>query len=187
MSVPATGNFSIFGVSDNTTIHGAVKQGLTTNSGVSVDSTDDFVELISKSNTSRFHPASNGGSAVTNLNQVTNALQYRRYPTFSISLCHDSTDSDGACDCDHGSATYYVFGNSTSNNSATTQFAQAHTITNSNGTTPDSGFYSNGGIYRFWNKAVGAFGDGTGITAENPSNYNFSNNDCGDRAIISYD
>ena len=186
MSVPASGSFSMFGVSDNTTIHGAVKQGLTANSGVSVDSTDDFVELISKSNTSRFHPASNGGSAVTNLNQVTNALQYRRYPTFTISLCHDSTDSDGACDCDHGSATYYVFGDSTSDSSEVTQFAQAHTITNADGTTPDSGFYSNGGIYRFWNNTTGAFGDGTGVTAENPSNYDFSNNDCGDRAIISY-
>ena len=124
MSVPATGGFSMFGYFNNTTIQGAIAQG-----GGSVNGDTEFQELIDASTTSRFHPASNGGSAVTNLNQVTNALQYRRYPTFTISLCHDSTDSDGACDCDHGSATYYVFGDSTSDSSEVTQFAQAHTIT----------------------------------------------------------
>ena len=179
MSVPATGGFSMFGYFNNTTIQGAIAQG-----GGSVNGDTEFQELIDASNTSRFHPASNGGSAVTNLNQVTNALQYRRYPTFSISLCQDSTDSDGACDCDHGSATYYVFGNSTSNNSATTQFAQAHTITNSNGTTPDSGFYSNGAIYRFWNNTAGAFGDDAGVSIQIGSNLN--NGDCGDRRTVLY-
>jgi hypothetical protein len=185
MSVPATGDFSMFGYFNNTTIQGAIAQG-----GGSVNGDTEFEELIDASTTSRFHPASNiingNPTAITNLNQVDNALQYRRYPTFTISLCHDPTDSDGACDCDHGSATYYVFGDSTSSSNEVTQFAQAHTITNADGTTPDSGFYSNGGIYRFWNNDVGAFGDGTGITAENPNDYNFSNNDCGDRAIISY-
>ena len=179
MSVPATGGFSMFGYFNNTTIQGAIAQG-----GGSVNGDTEFQELIDASTTSRFHPASNGGSAVTNLNQVTNALQYRRYPTFTISLCHDSTDSDGACDCDHGSATYYVFGDSTSDSSEVTQFAQAHTITNSNGTTPSSGFYSNGGIYRFWNNTAGAFGDDAGVSIQIGSNLN--NGDCGDRRTVLY-
>ena len=183
MSVPANGDFSMFGYFNNTTIQGAIAQG-----GGSVNGDTEFTELIAASTTSRFHPASNiingNPTAITNLYQVNNALQYRRYPTFTISLCHDSTDSDGACDCDHGSATYYVFGGSTSSSNEVTQFAQAHTITNSNGTTPSSGFYSNGGIYRFWNNAVGAFGDDTGVSIQIGSNLN--NGDCGDRRTVLY-
>ena len=44
MSVPASGNFSMFGNSDNTTIQGAITQG-----GGSVASADDFNELIAAS------------------------------------------------------------------------------------------------------------------------------------------
>ena len=119
-----------------------------------------------------FHPASNiisgNPTAITNLSQVNNALQYRRYPTVEISLCFDSTSSSNACNCSgSNSASYYAFGNA--GNLVTTLF-NATVLTNQDGSLANSGFYSagtgSGGAFRFWNKTAESFGSQSGISIQ---------------------
>ena len=147
MSVPASGNFSMFGTS-NTTIAGAINEGV---GASATNGLTKFTQLISASNVSRFHPAGNSGSAITNLNQVTNALQYRNYPSTGITLCFDGSNSFDACSC-NASATYYLVGGSSG-----LTFANGTSLAQSNGTLALPGFYKFGSgvvgntVVRYWN------------------------------------
>ena len=75
MGVPTSGSFSMFGNSDNTTIQGAITEG-----GGSVASTDNLNDLIAASNVSLFDTTYSGDLSGS-LSNVTNANQYRGYPT----------------------------------------------------------------------------------------------------------
>tara|TARA_B100000902_G_scaffold395537_1_gene454331 strand:- start:67 stop:648 length:582 start_codon:yes stop_codon:yes gene_type:complete len=72
MTVVVSGSFSMFGTS-NRTIQGAIVQG-----GGSASSDTTFTQLISHSTVSKFHPTYAGN--ITNLNQISEATQYRGYP-----------------------------------------------------------------------------------------------------------
>tara|TARA_R100000742_G_scaffold4174_1_gene1274 strand:- start:1054 stop:2544 length:1491 start_codon:yes stop_codon:yes gene_type:complete len=75
MGVPTSGSFSMFGNSDNTTIQGAITEG-----GGSVASVDNLNALIAASNVSLFNTTYSGDLSGS-LSNVTNANQYRGYPT----------------------------------------------------------------------------------------------------------
>ena len=168
MSVPASGGFSMFGNSDNTTIQGAITQG-----GGSVASADDFNELIAASTTSfsspnnlLFHPASNGGTDVTNINQINNALQYRLYPAFFMQLCYHQTNSETACGCDSTDSSDSLSGDYYIAITTTTGVLQSSiNITKTDGSVAPTGFYkfgsgdAGGTIVRFWNSTTGVFGN----------------------------
>ena len=79
MGVPTSGSFSMFGNSDNTTIQGAITEG-----GGSVASTDNLNDLIAASNVSLFDTTYSGDLSGS-LSNVTNANQYRGYPTATTS------------------------------------------------------------------------------------------------------
>jgi hypothetical protein len=82
MPVPISGDFNIFGTS-NTTIQGAIVEG----GASSAASSTDFNTLKSLSDVSKFNSTYAG--SITNLSQVTNALQYRGYPaitTFTVTV-----------------------------------------------------------------------------------------------------
>ena len=172
MSVPASGGFNMFGNSDGSTIQGAITQG-----GGSVANADDFNELIAASTASfsspnnlLFHPASNGGTNVTNINQINNALQYRLYPAYFFELCYHRTDSSndgGVCGCnssnssDSLSGDYYI---AITQGGGTGVFFGAINITKPNGSVAPTGFYKFGPSnspnqtqVRFWNSTTGVF------------------------------
>tara|TARA_B100000902_G_scaffold46825_1_gene54118 strand:+ start:3310 stop:4026 length:717 start_codon:yes stop_codon:yes gene_type:complete len=77
MGVPTDENtdFDMFGSSDNTTIQGAIIQG-----GGSASSDTTFQQLISHSTTTKFDTIY-AGATITSLSQITNAAQYRGYPS----------------------------------------------------------------------------------------------------------
>ena len=79
MGVPTSGSFSMFGNSDNTTIQGAITEG-----GGSVASVDNLNDLIAASNVSLFDTTYYGDLSGS-LSNVTNANQYRGYPTSTTS------------------------------------------------------------------------------------------------------
>ena len=181
MSVPASGGFNMFGNSDNTTIQGAITQG-----GGSVANADDFNELIAAStanfsspNNLLFHPASNGGTDVTNINQINNALQYRLYPAYFFELCYSRLSSSAVCGCnssnssDSLSGDYYIAITDTSG-----VFFSAINITKPNGSVAPTGFYKFGPSnspsqtqVRFWNSTTGVFNSlvnsGLGVSSVN--------------------
>lgn len=80
MPVPTSGNFDMFGIATNTTIQGAIKQGIEYFNGstTAIDAATNFNTLISLSNVSFFDPAFAG--SINNLSQVTQSIQYRNYP-----------------------------------------------------------------------------------------------------------
>ena len=169
MSVPASGGFNMFGNSDDSTIQGAITQG-----GGSVANADDFNELIAASTTSfsspnnlLFHPASNGGTNVTNINQINNALQYRLYPAYFFELCYSRLSSSAVCGCnssnssDSLSGDYYI---AITQGASTGDFFGSINITKPNGSVAPTGFYKfgpsnspNQTLVRFWNSTTGVF------------------------------
>tara|TARA_X000001382_G_scaffold5701_2_gene4738 strand:+ start:2737 stop:3480 length:744 start_codon:yes stop_codon:yes gene_type:complete len=83
MGVPTNENtgFDMFGPtdgSDTTTIQGAIDEG----ENGSVDGDTQFTQLIAASTPSLFDPIYAGG-VITNTNQITEALQFRGYPSAS--------------------------------------------------------------------------------------------------------
>jgi hypothetical protein len=81
MGVPTDENtdFEMFGSSDNTTIAGAINQGVQASA---TNSLTTFTQLIATSSTSKFDPIY-AGQIITNINQINNAQQYRGYPASS--------------------------------------------------------------------------------------------------------
>lgn len=81
MGVPTDENtgFNIFGSSDSTTIAGAINQGYQASAS---NNKTTFTELIAISQVTKFD-AIYAGQAITNLNQITKASQYRGYPASS--------------------------------------------------------------------------------------------------------
>src|SRR6056300_546874 len=83
MAVPGS-NFKMFGtgsvaVPDNTTIQGAIKQGIEENNlGGSVDGITSFTSLIGASTTELFDPTYAGN--ITSLSDISASLQYINYP-----------------------------------------------------------------------------------------------------------
>ena len=138
MGVPTSGNFSMFGSSDTSTIQGAVKQA---GANSQINGANTFSQIISLSNVSLFNTTYSGNLSGS-LSNVTNALQYRGYPALnSLTLCYDPTSYTDACNCDNGSGTYYVEAGS-----MTSAFAlsSSNTLaTNSNGSVAAAGWYSN--------------------------------------------
>jgi hypothetical protein len=76
MAVPTSGNFSMFGSNDNTTISGAIVEGGA--NPTTVANTNNFNDLILLSDINRFDP--NFSEGATQLAQITKTSQFRGYP-----------------------------------------------------------------------------------------------------------
>jgi len=141
MSVPATGNFSMFGSNDTSTIQGAIAQA-----GGSVNGDTQFSQLIAASNVSAFNPTYSGNLSGS-LSNVTNALQYRGYPLLeSTTLCYDTYNPNTACNCGNSNTYYLISG---TGNGVTNSPILA---TNSSGSsTAAQGWYAVGGAVHYWN------------------------------------
>ena len=126
MGVPTSGSFSMFGNSDNTTIQGAITEG-----GGSVASTDNLNDLIAASNVSLFDTTYSGDLSGS-LSNVTNANQYRGYPTLLTAFAFTYTFPAGQT----YDASINLFGTSSEYNATWTWGDGATTsITNNNDVT----------------------------------------------------
>jgi len=160
MSVPATGNFSMFGSNDTSTIQGAIAQA-----GGSVNGDTQFSQLIAASNVSAFNPTYSGNLSGS-LSNVTNALQYRGYPLLeSTTLCYDTYNPNTACNCGNSNTYYLISG---TGNGVTNSPILA---TNSSGSsTAAQGWYAVGGAVHYWN--------GSNAWGVDSSENNRSSSDC---------
>lgn len=77
MAVPTTGQFLMFGHTDNTTIAGAIIEGGA--NSTTIQNTTDFNTLITLSDINLFDP--NFSEGATTLSQITKSSQYRGYPS----------------------------------------------------------------------------------------------------------
>ena len=143
MGVPTSGNFSMFGSSDTSTIQGAVKQA---GANSQINGANTFSQIISLSNVSAFNPTYSGNLSGS-LSNVTNALQYRGYPLLeSTTLCYDTYNPNTACNCGN-SNTYYLISGTGNGIKGSPILA-----TNSSGSSAAAqGWYAVGGAVHYWN------------------------------------
>ena len=139
MTVPISGRFNMFPLSNSTSIQGSVDAG-----GGTVPDDSDFDTIIAQSTVSYFHPTYAGN--ITALSQVSSSLQYRGYPHIVTAASIKYASFQGSA-CTATSSTYYI------NTTSSTRFDLATIIwSNSAGTTfANAGWYSNGTIRRYWN------------------------------------
>ena len=139
MTVPISGTFNMFPLSNSTSIQGSVDAG-----GGTVPDNSNFDTIIAQSTPSLFHPTYAG--TITALSQISSSLQYRGYPHIVNSINLKYSNSSAAAACIAQPSTKYV-------NSTPVRFDQASVVwTNSAGTTlANAGWYSANNISRYWN------------------------------------
>lgn len=143
MTVPISGTFNMFPLSNSTSIQGSVDAG-----GGTVPDNSNFDTIIAQSTPSLFHPTYAGN--ITALSQISSSCQYRGYPHIVTSAAIRYHLSRGQV-CTASSGAYYI------NTTSSTRFDLATIIwSNSAGTTlAPVGWYSNTynspQIRRYWN------------------------------------
>ena len=139
MTVPISGRFNMFPLSNSNSIQGSVDQG-----GGTVPDNSNFDTIIAQSTVSYFHPTYAGN--ITALSQISSSCQYRGYPHIVTAASIRYASFQGSA-CTAQPSTYYI------NTTSSTRFDLATIIwSNSAGTTfANAGWYSNGTIRRYWN------------------------------------
>mgnify|MGYP003647698099 CR=1 FL=1 len=159
MTVPISGRFNMFPLSNSTSIQGSVDAG-----GGTVPDDSDFDTIIAQSTPSLFHPTYAG--TITALSQISSSCQYRGYPHIVTAASIRYASFQGSA-CTAQPSTYYI------NTTSSTRFDLATIIwSNSAGTTfANAGWYSNGTIRRNWDGS--AFTTTVNCSSGNPVRYRY--------------